>query len=111
MTEPAADQGRAGESLMDFDEFLQKMTAEGVELVPWQKQLAERMFRGEKLVLHPPPRYPNKHQAQVLACAIAEVMGERWEVVGVTPEQEQRVRSEAREMAARLADGGEVPGD
>lgn len=51
-----------------------------------------------------PTRAAEKHRANVMACAAAEMWGERWDIWGASPEQERRIRREARELAAALSE-------
>lgn len=89
---------------MEFEEFARKyMAAEGFELAPWQERVAKAILEGGVPSLL--PRWPNKREAHVMACALAEIEGKPWDVVGASEEEERTIRREARELAARLTSG------
>lgn len=89
---------------VNFDEFVQKMTDDGFQLAPWQQELAKSILEGKPLIPMQ-QRTQGKREAQVMACALAEIHGERWDVVGYSADQERAIRHEARELAARLTSG------
>jgi hypothetical protein len=65
----------------------------------WHQDIALRMMVGERPMVVT-PRRSGKHRAMVEVGAYLEALLENWEVVG-DGEQAQRLRREARELAAR----------
>lgn len=95
-----------------FADFIEQHCPD-VTLAPWQVALVEQVERvmstggnAASVVMHA-PRYPGKRRAAALVGAMWEFEGRRWDAVASDPDEERRMRREARELAAAL---GEVFG-
>jgi hypothetical protein len=74
------------------------------EMLPWQEEILRRLDGISAIpakVVAIRPRTYGKHEALVALCALDEMLGRKWDVVG-DPDQARRVRREARERAAEL---------
>lgn len=97
---------------LTFTEFVERyfQGQDGVPaLAPWQVEMAERIMLGAEVVAITPRSDTGwKRRASRIACALWEFNQRKWDAVASSPEEERRMRRQAREDAARIS-AGEYP--